>query len=218
MAKKITDLTELTTAEDADLVIIQEDSSGITKKLSASNLAAYIKTNFGITSFIETLLDDADAATARATLGAQASDAQLTDVAALTPTDGLFIVGNGTNFIGESGATARSSMGAAEQGGEDQIKAWINFNGTGTIAIRDSFNVTSITDNGTGDYTVTWDTDFANSNYAVVGTCMTSGGHERVVNVKESTGAVGSVIITVKGGDGVNIDVNNISLIAIGDQ
>jgi hypothetical protein len=33
-------------------------------------------------------------------------------------------------------------------------KAWVNFNGTGTVAIRASFNVTSITDNGTGDYTV----------------------------------------------------------------
>lgn len=45
-------------------------------------------------------------------------------------------------------------------------KAWINFNGTGTIAIRDSFNVSGITDNGTGDYTVTWDLDFADDTYA----------------------------------------------------
>jgi len=35
-------------------------------------------------------------------------------------------------------------------------KAWVNFNGTGTIAIRDSYNVTSLTDNGVGDYTVTF--------------------------------------------------------------
>ena len=34
-------------------------------------------------------------------------------------------------------------------------KAWINFNGSGTIAIRDSFNVASITDDSTGNYTVT---------------------------------------------------------------
>jgi hypothetical protein len=33
-------------------------------------------------------------------------------------------------------------------------KAWVNFNGTGTVAIRRAFNVSSITDNGTGDYTV----------------------------------------------------------------
>ena len=49
---------------------------------------------------------------------------------------------------------------------EGFAKAWINFNGTGTIAIRDSFNVSGIIDNGTGDYTVTWDTDFADTNYA----------------------------------------------------
>ena len=42
-------------------------------------------------------------------------------------------------------------------------KGWINFNGIGTIAIRDSFNVASITDNGAGDYTITWDTDFASA-------------------------------------------------------
>lgn len=49
--------------------------------------------------------------------------------------------------------------------GQQVIKGWINFNGTGTIAINDSFNVTSITDNGTGDWTVTWDVDFASANY-----------------------------------------------------
>jgi len=47
-------------------------------------------------------------------------------------------------------------------------KAWINFNGTGTVAIRDSHNISSITDNGTGDYTVHIDVDMANTNYAVV--------------------------------------------------
>ena len=46
-------------------------------------------------------------------------------------------------------------------------KAWINFNGTGTIAIRDSFNVSSITDNGQGDYTVTMTNAMSNTNYAV---------------------------------------------------
>ena len=45
-------------------------------------------------------------------------------------------------------------------------KAWVNFNGTGTVAIRDSFNVSSITDNGTGDYTVNFTTLMPNANYA----------------------------------------------------
>ena len=45
-------------------------------------------------------------------------------------------------------------------------KAWVNFNGTGTVAIRDSHNVSSITDNGTGDYTVNFSNNMANVNYS----------------------------------------------------
>ncbi len=44
----------------------------------------------------------------------QAYDAQLADVAGLTPADGNIIVGDGSNFIVESGATARTSLGAQE--------------------------------------------------------------------------------------------------------
>ena len=49
-------------------------------------------------------------------------------------------------------------------------KAWVNFNGTGTVAIRTNFNVSSITDNATGDYTVNFATAMANANYCVSGT------------------------------------------------
>lgn len=48
-------------------------------------------------------------------------------------------------------------------------KAWVNFNGTGTVAIRASGNVSSITDNGTGDYTVNFTTAMADANYSAVG-------------------------------------------------
>lgn len=44
-------------------------------------------------------------------------------------------------------------------------KAWVNFDGTGTVAIRASFNVSSITDNGTGNYTVNFTNAFADTNY-----------------------------------------------------
>jgi hypothetical protein len=47
-------------------------------------------------------------------------------------------------------------------------RAWVNFNGTGTVAIRGSGNVSSITDNGTGDYTINFTTAFADVNYAAV--------------------------------------------------
>jgi hypothetical protein len=47
-------------------------------------------------------------------------------------------------------------------------KAWVNFNGTGTVAINASYNVSSITDNGTGDYTVNFTNAFADVNYSIV--------------------------------------------------
>ena len=55
---------------------------------------------------------------------------------------------------------------ATQNGMTGIAKAWVNFDGSGTPAIRDSFNVSSITDNGTGDYTINFTTAFANTNYA----------------------------------------------------
>ncbi len=48
-------------------------------------------------------------------------------------------------------------------------RAWVNFNGTGTVAIRASGNVTSITDNGAGDYTVNFTTAMPDTNYSFFG-------------------------------------------------
>ena len=52
---------------------------------------------------------------------------------------------------------------------ENGVHAWVNFNGTGTVAISGSGNVSSITDNGTGDYTVNFTTAMPDVNYAVSG-------------------------------------------------
>jgi hypothetical protein len=74
------------------------------------------------------------------------------------------------------GATqiANGSVTAAKLGTNEQkqiCKAWVNFNGTtspGTI--RSSYNVSSVTKNGTGDYTVNFATALADANYSVCGT------------------------------------------------
>jgi hypothetical protein len=52
---------------------------------------------------------------------------------------------------------------------QGSAKAWVNFNGTGTVAIRASYNVSSITDDGTGQYTINFTTAFANTNYSTIG-------------------------------------------------
>jgi hypothetical protein len=66
-----------------------------------------------------------------------------------------------------SGAPTFKNSSGTEIG--QLAKAWVNFNGTGTVAIRDDFNVTSITDNANGDYTVTFTTAMSDTNYCVVG-------------------------------------------------
>lgn len=62
-------------------------------------------------------------------------------------------------------------------------RAWVNFNGTGTVAIRASFNVSSITDNGVGDYTVNFATAMADANYCAEVSSLFSTAANSVNNV-----------------------------------
>ena len=59
-------------------------------------------------------------------------------------------------------------------------KAWVNFNGTGTVAIRGSGNVSSITDNGTGDYTVNFTVAMADANFSAVAAGANMGAGNRL--------------------------------------
>ena len=69
-------------------------------------------------------------------------------------------------------AGVSTSMANAVNG---SAKAWVNFNGTGTVAIRQSYNVSSITDNGTGDYTVNFTNAMTDANYGFSGGGNASG-------------------------------------------
>jgi len=70
-----------------------------------------------------------------------------------------------TDDIAANAVTA-AKLGADQASG--LAKAWVNFNGTGTVAIRASFNVSSITDNGTGDYTINFTTAMVDANYSAI--------------------------------------------------
>jgi len=63
-------------------------------------------------------------------------------------------------------ATATNLTTASGSAPSYSARAWVNFNGTGTVAIRASGNVTSITDNGTGDYTINFTTAMADADYS----------------------------------------------------
>jgi hypothetical protein len=83
-------------------------------------------------------------------------------------------------------------------------KAWVNFNGTGTVAIRANFNVSSITDNGTGDYTTNFTTAFTDANYSVCGTssgaAVNSGSGARALTPKTLNSGSATVINTAGSG------------------
>jgi len=71
--------------------------------------------------------------------------------------------------------------------GGQTCRAWVNFNGTGAVAIRASYNVSSITDNGTGDYTVNFTTALADVNYTTVG--CAGDGNDNLINVSQNRAA-----------------------------
>jgi uncharacterized protein (AIM24 family) len=89
-------------------------------------------------------------------------------------------------------------------------RAWVNFNGTGTVAIRASGNVSSITDNGTGDYTVNFTTAMQDANYAVIRSIdfdSTGGGGGVVANPEVLSATTGSVRVAAENISGTRFDV-----------
>lgn len=76
-------------------------------------------------------------------------------------------------------------------------RAWVNFVGTGTVAISDSGNVSSITDNGTGSYTVNFTTAMEDANYSVVTAAGTPFG-DRATLSKHSYTTAGARLDSVR--------------------
>lgn len=153
----------------------------------------------GVTSAIQTQLDAKQASDADLTaIAGLASNGIIArtgagTAAARTVTAGTGItVTNGDGVSGDPTVAATLASQAEAEAGTDNTKvmtplrlrnalnatgsapvyacrAWVNFNGTGTVAIHASGNVSSITDNGVGTYTVNFATAMPDANYAVVG-------------------------------------------------
>lgn len=71
----------------------------------------------------------------------------------------------------------KATLNAAGDAPVYACRAWVNFNGTGTVAIRASGNVSSITDNGVGDYTVNFSTAMPDANYSWAGSAHNTTGN-----------------------------------------
>ena len=115
-----------------------------------------------------------------------------------------------------------SNGSTPEQVFQGRAKAWVNFNGEGTIAIRDSFNVSSITDEAVGVYTVNIDTDMANVNYcAVVTTGYSTNDIQSSQNSQlfaHSTKTVGSFKIRQGNSENnSNDDADDVNAVVFGD-
>lgn len=93
--------------------------------------------------------------------------------AIVTESEGIDSSDNDTSL-----PTSAAVKDYVQNNGVDQqqvAQAWVNFDGTGTVSIRDSFNVSSITDNGNGDYTVNLTSAMASTDYVVQATASWDG-------------------------------------------
>ena len=210
-SNKIVNVTDPTLAQDAATKNYVDTADGLAL-LKANNLsdvasASTSRTNLGLGSIAT-----------QAANNVNITGGSITGITDLAVADGgtgassftanNVLLGNGTsafqtvapstagNVLTSDGTTWTSSTIT------QSVKAWVNFDGTGTPAIRGSFNVSSITDNGTGDYTVNFTTAMANANYSAITTSATgsapaAGGADRPYPNFTGVPATGSIRIYV---------------------
>jgi hypothetical protein len=91
-------------------------------------------------------------------------------------------------------------------------RAWVNFNGTGTVAIRASGNVSSVTENANGNYTVNFTNNIADTNYIVTGSVGQEENAQIFCNRYYSNNLVGSTRVYSLDNAGTAIDCSLISV------
>ena len=108
-------------------------------------------------------------------LGVGNSGATTLDVITATSAGAVTLAGALSGTTGSFSGNMSFNSGYGSSAVAYGCRAWVNFNGTGTIAIRASGNVTSLTDNGVGNYSVNFTNAMPDANYATVGTARSSG-------------------------------------------
>ena len=100
---------------------------------------------------------------------------------------------------------------------QSAAKVWVNFNGTGTIAERDSFNVSSLTDNSTGDYTFNFTTAMANTTYVLSGAIGDSGLFASFRSYGSYPPTASAVRVASTAHDGALYDMSAVTIVVHGD-
>lgn len=193
-------------AKDATLTSIAALGTAANKGLYTTGVDTWAEMD--VTAAGRALLDDADAAAQRTTLGL--GTAATVDVI------------DEDSFATDSATRPPSQQSTkAYVDASLQVKAWVNFNGTGTVAINASFNVSSITDNGTGNYTINFTNAMTDTDYSWIGTARrTATGSSFVVvgGVVGETKTVSALQISTflqAGGTSAAVDPPEISLSVI---
>lgn len=147
-----------------------------------ANVAAIAFPRFNADNTVSSL----NAATFRTAIGAGTGSGTVTSVSGTGTVSGLTLTGtvttSGSLTLGGTLSVAALST-ASGSAPSYSARAWVNFNGTGTVAIRASGNVSSITDNGAGDYTINFTTAMADVDYAVVANAAPSDNQRNNVTI-----------------------------------
>ena len=164
------------TENDANLNNLNNDKVETSNNLSDLASATTARTNLGLGTAATTSADAYVGKTSTTGSGALPSGTEAQRDG--SPASGYIRFNSDSgSFEGYDGSAWGSIGGGASAGGATasgsapsySARAWVNFNGTGTVAIRDSGNVSSITDNGVGQYQVNFTTAMPDANYSCSG-------------------------------------------------
>ena len=169
-----TNNTQLATTAYADAAVTAERTA--TATLTNKSLTSPTLTGTPVAPTAAVNTNTTQVATTAFVVAQIADDAPTKTGTGASGTWGIDITGSAAAATTATTATALST--ASGSAPSYSARAWVNFNGTGTVAIRASGNVSSITDNGTGDYTVNFSTAMPDANYSVVGAARRSASNE----------------------------------------
>ena len=154
----------LTTATAASTYLTQTNAASTYQTLSG--MSSYLTTSTAASTYAPLASPSLTGVPLSTTAAADTNTTQIATTAFVVGQVGTATpLANGTAAVGTSLKYARQDH---VHPSDNNVKAWVNFNGTGTVAIRASMNVTSITDNGNGTYTVNFTTALSDANYAAI--------------------------------------------------